>query len=650
LIRSLHWEQPPNQQRLSVVALGLFLAGVGLLAACQAPIHATKAPPSRVYRQLQENALGEERPSGATRSILRRFDQLSVFEQEPDSVLLLLHQKAVASADRELLFALSELSYLTGNALRHSVKPWELRNPRDYYLAAAVYAWFFLFGEAKDPPPSAFDPRFRIACDLYNRGLGGALIRPGSTNAEVQFPDGLRQLPTGRLQVNFDPARFRLPLSDVARFVLADSYLIQGFSVRNRQPGIGTPLVAVTPPLNATPFSRASPATAVLRLNGDLHDFQRGACTASLELYSTFDDTTITINRQTVPLETDTTTAIAYSLNQAPLWKLGYAQFLSSVEKLPSDVYQTRPYQPGKVPVVFVHGTFSSPVWWAEMINTLTADPLVQKKYQFWWFVYNSGNPTVYSANKLRRALTEKVHELDPSGRDPALRQMVVIGHSQGGLLTKLTATDTEDRLWRALSTNRLERLDLNPEEQRLVQEYLFYKPLPFVKRVVFITTPHRGSFQAGDIVRKLARRVVSLPNTLLRQQKTLAGLASRIRGSDRVDRSIRTSLDSMSTDNRGLLALAEIPLAPGIKGHSIIAIKGNGDYLKGDDGVVSYSSAHVDYVESEYIARGPHSCLAQPDTIEEVRRILHLHVGQLVSHSTNSLASGKELQDLFNK
>jgi pimeloyl-ACP methyl ester carboxylesterase len=638
LIKSIHWE-PPRKQQLSVVALGLFLAAVGLLAACQAPIEANKAPPSLVYRRLQENAVGAERPSAATRSILRRFDQVSVFDRDPDAALLLLHQKAAASEERGLLFALSELSYLTGNALRHSVKPWEPRDPRDYYLAAAVYAWFFLFGEVEDPPPSSFDPRFRFACDLYNRGLGEALIRPGNTNAEVQFLDGLRQLPTGRMQVNPNLGRFGSNSTEVARFFLADSYQVEGFSVRNRQPGIGAPLVGVTPLPTAPPFSRAFPATAVLRLNGGWRDFQGGKCTASLELYSIFDETTITINRQTVPLETDTTTPIAYSLNQSSLWKLGYVQFLSSVEQLPSDVYQTRPYQPGKVPVVFVHGTFSSPVWWAEMVNTLMADPAVQKNYQIWWFVYNSGNSTVYSANKLRTALTDKVHALDPSGRDPALQQMVVIGHSQGGLLTKLTATDTGDRLWRVLSTNRLEGLNLNAEEQRLVHEYLFYKPLPFVKRVIFICTPHRGSFQVGNFVRNLARRAISLPNTLLRQQKTLVDLASRIRGSDRVDRSIRTSLDSMSPNNRGLLELAEIPLAPGIKGHSIIAIKGNGDYLKGNDGVVSYSSAHVDYVESEYIVRGPHSCQALPETIEEVRRILHLHVAQLASEATNSLA-----------
>jgi hypothetical protein len=38
-----------------------------------------------------------------------------------------------------------------------------------------------------------------------------------------------------------------------------------------------------------------------------------------------------------------------------------------------------------------------------------------------------------------------------------------------------------------------------------------------------------------------------------------------------------------------------------------------------------------MDYVESEFIVRSYHSCLNQPATIEEVRRILHEHLDQSV-------------------
>jgi pimeloyl-ACP methyl ester carboxylesterase len=311
-------------------------------------------------------------------------------------------------------------------------------------------------------------------------------------------------------------------------------------------------------------------------------------------------------------------------------------QFLSAEEKIPTDVYLTQPYRPGMVPVVFVHGTFSSPVWWAEMANTLAADPLLRQRCQLWFFIYNSGNPTAYSAVRLRDALRAKVQELDPQGRDAALQQMVVIGHSQGGLLTKLTATDTGDKLLQAvLKTNRTDGLGIPEKEMNLLRQYTVYDALPFVTRVVFISTPHRGSYVAGSFVRRLARRLVTLPSTVMKRTSELSGLREKLNLPKEL-RGTPTSLDSMSPNNRLLLTIADIPLAPGIKGHSIIAVQGNGDYHHGKDGLVAYESAHVDYVESEFIVRSFHSCQDKPPTIEEVRRILHEHLAALPPPATD--------------
>ena len=146
--------------------------------------------------------------------------------------------------------------------------------------------------------------------------------------------------------------------------------------------------------------------------------------------------------------------------------------------------------------------------------------------------------------------------------------------------------------------------------------------------RVVFISTPHRGSYLAGNFARTLARKFVSLPRQFVQHTRELTGLAEKLQLKG--FKGLPTSLDSMSTDNQFLLAMADIPLAPGVKGHSIIAVQGEGDYHQGKDGLVAYPSAHVDYVESEFIVRSFHSCQDKPPTIEEVRRILHEHLGGL--------------------
>jgi len=157
-----------------------------------------------------------------------------------------------------------------------------------------------------------------------------------------------------------------------------------------------------------------------------------------------------------------------------------------------------------------------------------------------------------------------------------------------------------------------------------------FLEPLPCVKRVVFIATPHRGSYLASGLARRLAQRFVSLPGALVSRSTDLSKLVSGSEGGRFLHGRLPTSLDGMSPKNPGLLAMANIPISPGIKAHSIIPVLGTRDYRKGRDGVVSYQSAHLDGVSSEFIVRGPHSCLNLPATIQEVRRILHEHLEAL--------------------
>ncbi len=160
----------------------------------------------------------------------------------------------------------------------------------------------------------------------------------------------------------------------------------------------------------------------------------------------------------------------------------------------------TETYRPGKIPVVLVHGTASSPVWWVEMLNTLNADPKIREKYQFWYFVYTSNKAVAMSAAELRDALSEKMAALDPDGKDPALQQMVVAGHSQGGLLTKFTAVDTGDRLVQAATGKTLDSLDMPEKKKAQVRKLLVLKPLPFVKTVIFLQHPAPGEFPEQSV------------------------------------------------------------------------------------------------------------------------------------------------------
>ena len=159
-----------------------------------------------------------------------------------------------------------------------------------------------------------------------------------------------------------------------------------------------------------------------------------------------------------------------------------------------------------------------------------------------------------------------------------------------------------------------LAELKVSDEDRDRLEKEAVFTPLPFVKRVVFISTPHRGSFLSKNWVRTLVLKMITLPQGVLQStanlMKTVANLGvSEAKAHQFIS---TTSLDAMSPDNPILKTLADIPLAPGIKGHSIVAIDGDEKPPEGDDGVVKYTSAHVDYVESEFLVRSGHSSQGQ--------------------------------------
>jgi pimeloyl-ACP methyl ester carboxylesterase len=622
-------------------ATGCLAVVLMLLAGCTNPIGADRVSPRQAYQHLHQNALNSSRCSAETQRVLHRYDLEGEFRKNPDATLAKLQAIACTDDRRDLLYALSELNFRNADRLSRSVKPGVPRLARDSYFASAIYAYLYLVGEGREARPNPFDVRFRAAGDFYNRGLAQGLMV--NTNALVEMQSGPRQTPPGVVAVQFTQPGFPWSLDLIKEFLSADEFVVRGLSTRNRESGLGAPLIAVTKKVGKFQEQLQAPATVFLRVSGDAREWSAGKLTATLELYAAFDATQVEVNGKPVPLQTDTTAPIAQGLNDSSVWKLGLAQFFSAELQTKTGIRRMEPYSPGQIPVVFVHGTASSPVWWAEMWNTLNADPVLRERCQFWMFNYASGNPITYTAGILRNDLLDQIKTLDPDGKDAALQHMVIIGHSQGGLLAKLTATDTGDKLWQLASKTNIDELKIDPKTRELLRANFFFKPLHCVSRVVFIATPHRGSYQNTLLVQKLLNRFMKFNSELVEASASLLQLKETIQLPASVRNGVPSSLNGMATDNPFMLTLADIPVAPGVKCHSIIAIKGKDNPPKGADGVVKYTSAHVDYAESEFIVRSGHSCQGNPMTIEEVRRILHEHLASLPALAPGNQAPPKE-------
>ena len=608
----------------TILLLSYFAAG------CGTPIGVVRGSIQETYYNLTANVLSAGRPSSWSTQVLQRANLSEYFNDDPEAAIGELRKSIQPQASRDRyndgLFALSELSFYFANE----------SGKGEHFLSAAVYAYAFLFPEDGTSAPDPLDPRLRLAADLYNLSLIRALASPDGR--EVVLQAGKLTLPFGELELTLEPKQFLWGGFRFERLIPVGEFAVRGLSNRYRQAGIGAPLAAELEPLGSGPAVEEARKRIPLRLKvpvtAFIHIAARRRAVAGdnlkgrIELYSSDQTSTVAIDGHDVPLELEPTAALAYMLEGAAVWDfeiVGF-RFADQQQILGDGLIMMHPYRPGQIPVVLVHGTASSPARWAEMINELTNDPTIKGRYQFWLFQYNTGQPILYSAMLLRRALKNIYHDLDPKGEDTALQRTVVIGHSQGGILARLMATKSGNRFWDNVSRLPFDQVEMSAETRELLREAMFFDPVPNVKRVIFIATPHRGSYQATGWVLNLIRRFIQLPGTLASRLQSLlfqpAFAELRMGG-------LPTSVDNMSPGDPFLKALNDLPIDSHVTAHSIIAVLGEGPITGKTDGVVAYESAHVDGVESEKIVRSGHSTQSHPETIEEVRRILREHIAE---------------------
>lgn len=594
-----------------------------LLTACASPVGVTRWSLDEAYQESYSNALSADRPTSFTVQALLRLNLHQRYKADPEGALADLHKGLTPTGDEERLFALAELSMLHA---RHT-------GSASHFLAAAVYAYALLDRDENEFKAIPLDPRNRIIADIYNAALAkGLTVNRDNDVEEVSLHSGRYPLPFGELVIKA-PEQFTWAGYKLDRFFPAVQFNVYGLRNRYRQPGVGAPLIATLGEVEGKiqsgselvfPASKVA-ATALLRFQEVRRGLADGHVHGTLELYALDGQRTVRLSGFDVPLEFESTSAIAYALKDMPVFDFEIRGFFGVRPQLfrtqLSHLGTIEPYRRGKIPVVLVHGTASSPVRWAELINEMMADPRIAQRYQCWIFTYNTGDPILFSAGILQQSLQDAVHLFDPEGQDPALRKMVVIGHSQGGLLARLMVVDSGTRFWEYVSKKSIDELDVKPETREKLRRSFLFTPLPFVKEVIFMATPHRGSYAAeGGIARWLAD-IITLPASIL--LTTLE--VTRAIGAGAL-KDIPRSVHSMDPSRPFTKILSSIPMNPAVEVHSIIAVFGNKPLEKDGDGIVAYQSAHITEAVSEKVVQSGHSLQSHPEAIEEIRRILIEH------------------------
>jgi pimeloyl-ACP methyl ester carboxylesterase len=286
-----------------------------------------------------------------------------------------------------------------------------------------------------------------------------------------------------------------------------------------------------------------------------------------------------------------------------------------------------RPYERGKIPVVLIHGLWGGPGNWNRLIEVLEAQSVIQTRYPFWTFQYESGDSIPYSAHLLRQSLRQARRLFDPDASDTAFDRMVVVGHSLGGILAKMMVQSGGPRLWQTVCVRPFEHVTLPPEESRILREAFFYKPVPEVRRVIFIATPHRGSPLANSRLGELATRLCWRENRF-RQARELVWSQNHPDGFPVAFRpEWATSGAELAPNHPLLMKLGDLGIDRSVRSHSVISDLRDPPKPDGTDGIVPFSSSHLDGVASELLVHGVHTCLNHPSVIEEIERVLLEHL-----------------------
>ena len=273
-----------------------------------------------------------------------------------------------------------------------------------------------------------------------------------------------------------------------------------------------------------------------------------------------------------------------------------------------------QPFDPARIPVVFVHGLMSHPRMWRDVINDLMADPEISARYQFWVFYYPTGWPITYSAMRLREELAAADKTVGP------LKNIVLVGHSMGGLLARLQVISPGDSIMKAaIPPDRWAQFKKLPPEH-IARKSIEFRANPEIERVIFISTPHRGSRLADRSLATWFTKFIHLPTRL-------TSAAVDLIPSLLTSPSHFTSISRLSPSNPIYNVLEKLPIR--VPHHSIIGDRGRGDTPNSSDGVVPYWSSHLDSAESEVIVPDDHGAFDDPAAIAEIKRILAKNVAR---------------------
>lgn len=333
----------------------------------------------------------------------------------------------------------------------------------------------------------------------------------------------------------------------------------------------------------------------------------------------------VAIGTDRLPLAIDTSAPWARGAGTSKLNRLGFwGLFGGSEVGRRAGVYLLEDYDPNKRPLVMIHGLGSSPLTWAGVSNAVWGDPVLRARYQIWHVVYQTNAPMLVARRRVQEYLDRAWQILDPEGDDRARHNIVLVGHSLGGVVARILTADSGDVLWDAAFVTPSAGMRGDATDLKVVDETFHFSSYSGVRRAIFIAAPHRGTPTARRWFGRLARVLVGRRSPEIDSLRRIAEANPEAVRPELRGLYLRGWVNSISTlqEAQPVRAASERLLPRrGIPYHTIAGALPR--YGFQSDGAVPLSSTELDGAESTYVLRHGHDLHEDPEAIAEISRIL---------------------------
>ena len=415
-----------------------------------------------------------------------------------------------------------------------------------------------------------------------------------------------------------DPSHFRI--------LPADRFQFRGTLVRERavKEGLGAPMVIASKGFDPTKYDPFIQGKNVYYGITEILHFKGRNCTAAF--VDPLATEAVQFAGHTFPVAADFSVPISLALSELRPRRIELQRMFNPAAFADTTrIARLQPYDPGKIPVLLIHGLGDSQATWAPLIEQLRANPFFRKNYQIWFYSYPTGFPYPLMASVLRKKL-DAITAFYP-GHKP----IVVIGHSMGGMISRVLITDSGRTIWNSFFKTPPEKTPLTPEAREVITDALIFKHRKEVARVIFVSASLGGADMAISLTGRLGSMIMDGPSQFTPVGREMAQLMEARPDGKKKFQGLPTSIDALDPNNRFVTSINKIPVRKNIPYHSIIADRGKGGNRdktspQSTDGIVPYWSSHIPGAQSELIVPSGHWSNQHPQAIAEVDRILRLH------------------------